>query len=337
MNKRYKVILNFSKQQFALSIGVILIIFLSLYNLQYGVTHYELPEIFSALWHRNENAIIFITLFKIRLPMILMAIMAGAGMAIAGLLLQKVTQNPLACPSLTGMEYGTALCVILVYLFLPNANRLHVLCIALLGGVFNFILIQCLIKKMGVSLIGITLIGIAFDALYFSVIQAILIAFPMQAQAMLYNLNGSIQGITVADIQLTFIFFSVLLTITLLFSRRLNLLDLDDNQAASLGFNIFKYRFIMLALSLLFTVVMTSMIGPLLFFSLIVPHVVKPFSGNKNSIVFCAVFGAVLLLFAQLLTQLITPQTPPPVGIISLLIAAPLLIYITRQYFYANS
>jgi iron complex transport system permease protein len=278
------------------------------------------------------SSVTHITLIEVRLPMVLMAIIAGASLAISGLLLQRVTQNPLACPSLSGVEYGTACCVILSYMFIPHISKLGMMCISLMGGLLTYLLTQAIVKKTGATTTGIILIGIAFDALYFSLIQAILLAFPYQAQSILYDLNGSLLGVTFYDIGLISLPFMVLFAGSLLLGRRLDLLNLDELQASALGVAIKPYRLTLLAISIILATLVTSLIGPLLFFSLIVPHLVRSMTSCRYIILFCAIYGAALLLMAQLLTQLISPMTPPPVGLVMLLIAAPMLTIIIRRY-----
>lgn len=315
-----------------LTLGVFLMITFSILNLKYGVINYSWMELYKAFMHPDSTSVVFITLFEVRLPIVLMSILAGAALAISGLLLQRVTQNPLACPSLSGVEYGTACCVILSYMFIPQVSKLFIMLISLTGGLLTYLLTQSIISKTGVTTIGITLIGVAFDALYFSAIQAILLAFPYQAQAILYDMNGSMQGLTMQDVKLIAIPLIFLFVMAFIFANRLNLLDLDEFQASSLGVAIKKYRLFMLALSIAFATLITSMMGPLLFFSLIVPHIVKSFARGTYTVLFCTIFGATFLLIAEFVTQIITPQTPPPVGLIILLIAAPMLIILVRGY-----
>lgn len=321
--------------KYSLILGFLLVFVFALCNLKSGAINYSWHELASTLSHPLYHSLASINIFQVRLPMVLMAIMAGAGLAVSGLLLQRVTRNPLACPSLLGIEYGTAFSVILSHMFfMPHLNRSAVLGIAFLGGLITYLLMQIIISKTKASVIGITLIGVAFNTLYYSLIQAILIAFPYQAQGILYDLNGSLQGINLNDIKIIVIPFCLLLAIAFLFSRRLPLLDLDEEQAVSLGVPIKFYRLILLALSILLATLITSLTGPLLFFGLIIPHFIKPFSPAHSSIsmLFCAVFGAFFLLIAAWLAHIISPLTPPPVGLVILLMSAPILLLISKRY-----
>jgi len=327
-----KILLRSYKQPIGLIAGGLLVLLFAIGNLKYGVTHFNGYDLLSAFFHTDLSLVSHITLIEVRLPMVLMAIIAGASLAISGLLLQRVTQNPLACPSLSGVEYGTACCVILCYMFIPHVSKLGIMCISLMGGLFTYLLTQAIVKKIGATTTGITLIGIAFDALYFSLIQAILLAFPYQAQSILYDLNGSLQGITFNDIGLVALPFVVLFIVVLLLGKRLDLLNLDELQASALGVSIKPYRLIMLAVSIILATLVTSLIGPLLFFSLVVPHLVRSLTSSRYIILFCAIYGAALLLMAQLLTYLVSPLTPPPVGLVMLLIAAPMLTIIIRRH-----
>jgi iron complex transport system permease protein len=316
-----------------LGIFFIFIFIFAMANLKYGVKDYAWHQIFEVLLHPAQDPLETIIILKVRLPMVLMAIMAGAGIAISGALLQCATQNPLACPSLSGIEYGTAFCVILTYMFLPQITPSGILIIALTGGGLTYLLIQAIAQKTSATAAGITLIGMAFNALYYSAIQATLLAFPYQAQSILYNLNGSLQGVTLQQVGLITLPFLLLMIGVVFYAKWLDFLSLDENQAKALGIPIKSYQFIIVGFAILFSTLMTSMIGPLLFFSLIVPHFVKLFTRNVMLILACAIFGAAFLLAAKLLIQWLAPQSPPPVGLIILLMSGPLMIYIIRRYF----
>lgn len=339
MNKNHQVTLPYHSIKW-LALGCLLIMVFSFGNLKSGAINYSWQEIFHAICqscqshcaHIEKYRVIAINIIQVRLPMVLMGAMAGAGLALAGLMLQRITKNPLACPSLLGIEYGTAFSVILSYLFIPHISRTAIVGLATLGGLLTYVLMQIVINHTKASMIGITLIGVAFNTLYYSMIQAILLAFPYQAQAILYDLNGSLQSIHLSDIKLIAIPFTLLVGISFLLSNRLSLLDLDEEQAASLGVPIQYLRLILLALSILLTTLIVSFIGPLLFFGLIIPHLVKPFARPHESMLFCAIFGAAFLLIAEWFTHIISPLSPPPLGIIVLIMSAPILLVITRRY-----
>ncbi|WP_170131795.1 FecCD family ABC transporter permease [Aquicella lusitana] len=316
-----------------LMLGFMLIVIFALCDLKCGAMNYSWHDLIAAIQHPGATDETTINIMQVRLPMVLMAMMAGSGLAIAGLLLQRVTQNPLACPSLSGIEYGAALSVIISHMLMPQIVRPAAISVAVLGGLLTYFLMQAIVKKIGASTLGITLIGVAFNSLYYSVIQAVLLAFPYHAQAILYDLNGSLHGVTMHDIQFICLPFIALMMAAFLLAKRLDLLDLDEFQANTLGVAIHQYRLFLLGLSILLATLLTSIIGPLLFFGLVIPHLVKPLTHKSYHLMFfCAVFGAAFLLIAEFMTRIVSPQTPPPVGIIMLLMAAPLLLFITRRY-----
>lgn len=325
--------LNSRKICLGISLASVCIVIFSFYNLKVGAMSYRWSDVWYALLHVSDSSLPTIDIIRVRLPIVLMCLIAGSSLAIAGFLLQRLTRNPLACPSLLGIEYGTAFFVVLSYLYMPQLNHAMVLVIALLGGSCTYFLMQLIIIKTKATIIGITLAGVAFNTLYYSLIQAVLIAFPYQAQAILYDLNGCLQNISLADIQLILLPFIILFLIAFLLARRLPLLDLDEIQARSSGVPVKYYRLALLAISIFLTTIITSFTGPLLFFGLIIPHLVRPFAKHHDSIFACATFGAAFLLIAECLTNVISPQTPPPVGLVALLMGSPILLMVVRRYF----
>ncbi len=317
---------------FAQTIIIFLIMVFVMLDLKSGAMKFQWSEIFAAFQHPESTSIPAIAIMQVRLPMVIIAMLAGSGLAVSGLLLQSVTQNPLACPSLSGIEYATAFSVILCYMLDPEISRAAIMMIALSGGILTYLLVQWIAKRTGASSAGITLIGVAFNSLYYSAIQAILIAFPYQSQAILYDLNGSLIGVTLADIQFIILPYLLLITGVLLLSKRMDLLDMDDAHATALGLNIRKYRSIMLGVAILLSTLITSLVGPLLFFGLAVPHLVRPFARGTQAVWCCAILGALLLLIAAYVTQMLAPQTPPPIGLVMLLMIAPILIVIIQRY-----
>lgn len=329
----YLMMTRIQKKTSWLSVGFILILLFTILNLKIGVIQSHWRDLFEILIGHEAKNILSITVIQIRFPEIILAMIAGAGLAVSGFLLQRVTQNPLACPSLSGVEYGTACGVVLTYLFFPHATRLAIIFISLVQGVFTYYLMQLIIKKINASSFGITLIGVAFNTFYYAIIQALLLRFPYEAQSILYDLNGSLQNIFWSDIQIIFLPFIVLLALAFGFEKRLELLDLDELQATALGVSVKKYQLGALIIAILLATLITSLTGPLLFFGLIIPHIINPIAPTGKKILFCSVFGSVLLLGAELMTKLIMPQTPPPVGLVLLLISAPILIYIIRRFY----
>lgn len=313
-------------------VSSLFILILSALNLKFGVIHYTSREVMLALLHPNVHDVHTINIIKTKLPIILLGIIAGSGLAVSGLLLQHLTRNPLACPSLFGIEYATALSVILCYMFVPNISKLYLMLFASAGGLMTFLFMLILAKKMRATTIGLTLIGVVFNALYYSAIQALMLAFPNQSHAILYNISGSLYGANLQDIATIIIPFMILMIISYFCSNHLNYLELDEEQAIALGVPIKRYRFIILGLSVLLATIITSLIGPLLFFGLIIPHLIRPFFRNNHAFLASAMTGSVVLLLAELGTKLISPQTPLPAGTLILLAAAPILILITNKY-----
>jgi len=308
------------------------IIVLSYLNLKFGPALYTFSEIMSAIIGVNYNSIAYLTIIQTRLPIIILAMISGASLAISGFLLQRATQNPLASPTLLGIEFSTACSVIIAYLVFPSIPDLLIILIACLGAALNFFLMNLILKRIGTNSLNITLSGVAFNALYFSIIQGIILAFTLQAEAIMYEVNGSLYGASFLNIKTIILPFLLLISLAIGLSNRLDLLNFSDSEAKSMGINIASYRKLIITLAIFLTALTTSITGPILFFGLIVANMIGSIANNIAGIVLCAVSGAALLLLAQLTTSVIAPLTPPPVGLVSILLSTPILVYITKKY-----
>lgn len=271
----------------------------------------------------------------IRLPRILLALLVGCALAVAGAVMQGLFRNPLADPGLLGISSGAALGVALfIVLPFPSSSLLSdygYLIAAFAGGFIIAIVIFSLTHYSNGHLTKLLLSGIAINTLCVSFIGVLsyisddqqLRSFTLWMMGSLSQNNGAILAIAATIISLTIL-------ITLQQSKKLNLLQLGDEEAHYLGLKVKKTKFILLLLSSLLigcTVALSGIIG---FIGLVVPHLIRiSFGANHKWLLpACALAGAALLLTADTIARTIATPAEIPVGLITGLIGAPYFLYL---------
>ncbi|MDF7192163.1 vitamin B12 ABC transporter permease BtuC [Proteus mirabilis] len=281
----------------------------------------------------TEEASLFI--WQIRLPRILAVMMVGASLAIAGAIMQAIFENPLAEPGLLGVSSGTGVCVVLLIVFQLGTAYWLISSAAILGalGITCLLMFFSQIKKL--SNAQLLLIGVALGVLA-SAVMTWLVYFSsaLDLRQLMYWLMGSFSGI---DWRHQILFWALLPIITLLIWQAdiLNYLSLGSFEAKKLGISVIIWRnWFILTVGLLigFSV---ALAGAISFVGLIVPHLLR-LSGithYKTLLPGCALTGASLLIFADLISRLMLNGAEVPIGVITATLGAPLFIWLlaTKQ------
>lgn len=232
-------------------------------------------------WNVLEFNEFYAPLVELRYPRILTAVAVGILLAVAGVLLQCLTLNPMASPELLGVSSGTSMGILAV-LFLTNTAQTEWYWLAgITGAVVALLVLMAINQRNGMLPEKILLTGISLSAL-FDTLQRIAIASgdPRANQLIVWT-SGSTQQIGV-DLAVPFFFVSlVLLGISLIFSRWLELLVLQAPMAQALGLNLKRTRWILILFTALLTALATLIIGPLSFIGLLVPHITRFLGVNR--------------------------------------------------------
>jgi iron complex transport system permease protein len=279
-------------------------------------------------------------LIDIRLPRIVLGILTGAGLAVAGVTLQGLFRNPLADPGLVGVSTGAALaaaaCIVLgrsMFQYLPPEILRHMLPLAaFLGGLFATVVVYLVATREGrTDVAALLLAGVAINAMAAAGIGLLIF---MSAEQELRDLNfwmlGSLNGITWHHLAIaTPMILGSTLALTC-FARHLNALLLGEAEARHLGFDIERMKRVMVGLVALTvggTVALTGAIG---FVGLLVPHLVRLMMGADHRTLFplSALLGASLVLLADLVARTIVVPAELPIGILTSMIGGPFFIWL---------
>lgn len=273
----------------------------------------------AGLW-QAQDAMTQTVLWQIRLPRIVLAMVAGGGLALSGALLQNCCRNSLADPYLFGVVSGAALGATLQQLLLPSWPG--ALAFAAFAGSTLAVLLVLLISRLGSGqrLETLLLCGVAISFLFSALSSALLyISEPFAANRVMFWLLGSLAQASYADVQLSLPLLVLLTVLSLLFRRQLDALLLTDESARSLGVPVAALRLMFLLGCAALTAVIVACCGGIAFIGLMVPHLVRRLFGLSSvPLVLGSVgLGAVFLLGVDTLSRSVFPSQELPVGVLT--------------------
>ncbi|MEM6726999.1 MAG: iron ABC transporter permease [Pseudomonadota bacterium] len=309
---------------------------LTLAAIAFGASFMPLDRVVAALvgqGSRTDGIIIW----NLRFPRVLLAILAGIALGVAGTLLQKATRNPLAAPSVLGIVDGAALGVLLFLLLFSNeANALTVSVYwqpvaAVIGALVFAGAVAALWWREIQSPMRLILYGVALAALANALVVLLIIAGPVfRASQALIWLAGSVHTAEWLDVGVLAACLGALLVPILLMARPLDQMRLDDESARATGLAVNPTRGAALLLSVLLTAAAVSLVGGIGFVGLIAPHLSRLLFGSRigPQMLGAALIGPLMILGADLLARLAFQPLEVPAGALTALIGAPYFLFI---------
>lgn len=268
----------------------------------------------------------------IRIPRVIMGVLVGANLAVAGVLLQGGMGNPLADPGITGISSGASVVVMLVMLYFPGASA-SIPFYGFIGSMVACMLIYLLAWKNGISAIRIILAGVAVNAMLGGVTSMISILNSENLTGVLSWLNGNLGKKGWSEVRMLVIYTVIGLVLTIPLSKSCNLLALGDKNAKSLGYSPNVLRILISIVAVFLAGISTAYVGVIGFIGLVVPHIARMIMGTDHKVLipFSALLGSTMLLLADTLGRTITSPYEIPVGIVMTIIGGPFFLYLLRK------
>lgn len=270
-------------------------------------------------------------IWDIRFPRILAALLIGAALGVAGALSQAATNNPLADPSIIGTTAGASLGAAIAVLFnIASIGTLPVTIFALVGALIASLATFAAAR----SALQLVIVGIATSALLSALVGLVLtIANRPDARSIAFWSLGSLALVSTQSISLLLPVITIGVILAWYISLKLDLLALGDREVRFLGINPQRMRLIAFFVISLLIAVSVSTVGSIAFLALAAPHITRFLIGpsNRPLILGSAVIGAALLLIADTAARTIAPPYELPIGLITSLIGAPILILVLRK------
>lgn len=306
---------------------LLLLCLVSLLSLRFGSTYLTWRDFFGGLFAPTTHKTAAVILGSVRLPRLLAGLLAGAGLALSGSLLQRVTDNPLAAPGVLGINAGAGFFVILTLALLPTARLLLPLA-AFGGAMLAAWLILLLSARFGFDKLSVMLGGVALSALFGAGIS-FLSVLDSDALASYTDFSvGGLQYVFLPDLALPAVIIGLCFVGAMLLSRSLQRFCLGDTLAASLGVNVRRVRWMALVLAAASAAAAVSFAGLLGYVGLLVPHVTRKLTrGNaQRELILSPLGGAILLVSADLTGRLLFAPSEVPVGILTALLGVPFFL-----------
>ena len=305
----------------------LLIFILALIAMKMGSITISYRELFEGLFVAYDKRVA--TIYDLRFPRIIVALLGGAALSCSGLLFQAVLKNPLADPGIIGISGGASLAASVISGLFP-VLYFSVPLFAFLGGLLAFVLIYSLSWKGSLDPVRIILIGIAVAAV-FTGLESVLGGLTGRT-----GVSVSVSGLAQlvwSDVAMMAVYSIVGLVLALVLSPVCNLLALDDKTVRGLGVNVDLVRFVISVAAVLLVSGVTAVIGVVGFLALIVPHMARRIVGSDHRILvpFCILLGGFVLLLADTVGRCIAPPNEIAASVIMSIVGGPFFIILLKR------
>ena len=317
------------RREAILLVSGVLLLVLAAASICMGAVPVTLRELAEALTTGETATSAGRIIWFVRMPRTLAAILAGSALAVSGAVLQTVLNNPLASPSIIGVNAGSGLFTIALAAFFPGAVR-YTPAAAFLGALFAVFAVYGIARKTGASRMTIVLSGVAVSSFLSAFTDAILTFVPDTQMNRMAFLIGSFSGVSMDQVRFAagYILFGVAVSVVL--SYDMNVLALGEETAASLGLRTGLYRMVFLVTAALLAGSAVSFSGLIGFVGLIVPHAGRMLVGQDNRylIPLCVLLGGAFTLGCDIIARVLFAPFELPVGIVMSFLGGPFFIYL---------
>lgn len=325
------------KGKFVILLALLLLIFCC--DIAFGSVRLPFAEVWAALTGNSDDLIYREIILNHRLPKALTAILTGASLSVAGVLMQTLFRNPLAGPDVLGVTSGAGLGVALLTL---TSSALPVFILtgwgqisAAIAGAIAVLLLVVVVSVKIPQTVSLLIIGMMFGNFAGAIVSILQSASnPDTLKLFITWTFGSLSSVswTYMSIMAPVVFTGILLAIIL--QKRLNVLLLGENYAMGLGISVYHTRLWIIVATALLAGTSTAFTGPIAFVGVTVPHLARGIfrSSNHRVILPASILcGAVIMLACDLISQLPGSQGTLPINSVTALFGAPIIIWIIAK------
>ena len=298
-----------------------------------GTANLDASTLLGALFTDSGDPTAEVIVRSLRIPRVVGALVVGACLGASGALLQSATRNPLGDPQIFGLGGGAAIVQAMAMAGILGAGPWGVTSLSVAAALIGALLIYLLASRESLTPARLVLVGVSIGALTLAVAAAILTharVFSLQALALF---SGSLANRGWDDVIPVIPFLALGIVLAILAAGRLNLLLLGDRLAGHLGASPKTTRLAALLSAGVLAGAGVSLAGVVGFVGLLTPHVVRLLIGNDARIVMAVSIptGALVVLYADQVARLAFMPTEIPVGLVSTVLGAPLMIWVARR------
>ena len=309
-----------------------LLLLVVLASLLYGAGRVSASDAMAALMANGTEEAWFVVT-ELRLPRTIIALITGLALGLAGALLQSMTRNPLAEPGLLGVSAGSGFAVALAILLGATTATLTTLA-AQLGALAGCALVIAAtrVQGLGNDPVRLVLAGATMTGLLLALTSMLMLMDQRAADEIRFWITGSVAGKPLSMLWATLPSITLALVLIAIVARPLAAMALGEKAAVGLGHHPGRIRFLITFTVALLVGSATALAGPLIFVGLVVPFIARAFSGPdiRKTLLLCVPVGPAVVLGADVLSRLIAAPAEMPLGVVTALIGAPVLLAIVR-------
>ena len=319
-------------------VGIVLLLVGIGTSISLGAKNIDLSTIVNSILH-DSNDINTKIIRDVRIPRAIAAALVGGFLAVAGAIMQGITRNPIAEPSVMGITQGATFMIavaLVIQRMFPDLiiSSFTMMMFAFAGASISGLLVYFVSSRSmrKVDPVKLALAGTALGTLLISLAMGISMYFNL-SQQLTFWISGGVTGAKWSSITLLAIIGGGALIGAILMAPKITILSLGEEIAIGLGQKTNKIRFISILLVILLTGASVSVAGNIVFVGLIIPQIVRGIVGAdyKYIIPSSMVFGSGLLVYSDILARMINPPYETPIGSLTALLGVPVFIYLVRK------
>lgn len=311
-----------------LIISILLLLASIAVSLCFGAVSLSPARLLADLYGNGDGSALQI-IYHVRFPRTIATLLAGSGLAVAGMVIQSVLNNPLASPGIIGVNAGAGFMATLICALFPAQMGMLPLA-AFLGALLAVMLVYGIGRATGASRITIVLAGVAVSSILSAGTDTIVTLVPDALTGSSMFRIGGVTGITLSSVfPQGFVMLAAMAAVFFL-RHEIDVLALGTETAQSLGLNVKFYRFLLLSLAALLAGSAVSFAGLIGFVGLLIPHIARRLAGPQSRILVpcCMLMGSSFLTFCDLLARTLFSPYEIPVGLVLSLLGGPFFLWL---------
>jgi len=318
----------------ALPISLLLVGILAVLHLGIGARTIGPQTVIQALLHFDAKNFDHRIIVSLRLLRLTGALLVGAALGVAGVLLQALIRNPLGEPHILGLNAGAAFAVVVCTALGITSSSQPLIAAGGAAVLFALVITLSSAGRGGLTPLKVMLCGIALSAMVSSLTAAILILDEQTLLAMRTWLVGDLSGLRWETVHHALIPLLVGLVLAVSIAPSMNILALGDNMARGLGVSLLRVRLIAMVAIALLCGVAVSIAGPLGFIGLLIPNIIRRLVTDDIRLMLplAALLGACVLLLADIIARLLLAPQELATGIMTALVGAPVFVFIASRF-----
>ena len=319
---------------FSIILCLALLSIMAIFSISLGAKNIAFSKVVDVLLGNDPDSLEAAIILQ-RIPRTVFGILAGGALGISGALMQSITRNPIADPSILGVNTGASLFVVVGIAFFNITVAYQYIWLAIIGAGVTAVFVYSVASmgKDGATPLKLALSGSAVSIVLGSLVSTIMLPNNRVMEAFRFWQVGSIGSATWENIMLISPFLIVGFIISMFISGYLNNLALGDEAATALGTNVVMTRTIGALSSVLLCGATTALAGPIGFVGLIIPHIIRLIFGSEMSKMLPLSFlgSAILMLISDIIGRIISLPGETEVGIVTAVLGAPVFILAIRK------